>query len=1194
MADVGAGGTGTSLDIRLKLRPTVFVALGGTGMEVLLRLRRRILQADWNGARIDAIDRFPAAGFLYFDTDTLEAREQGRAAAADPLSAKVAFREGETLQKAVNLARYQAERLSYPHIDAWLPARDLSRIDASKGAGQIRAIARLLFFDSQRAFAGRLSAKGEAVLANMSNEAALRALGLDTATDLRVVVVASVAGGTGSGAVIDAGYAISSMETPKRPDAVDLFLVLPSGYVGANKDRVFANGVATLSELEYAMRGSPEPPYVERWGDHEAPGRHVERPFTDVYLFDTHNLADQRTSAVADLYDMMADVLFEDFGNSEFSGRKRSTGVNQTQHKLRKWAPPSPDAAARPALFSLNYSALGQATLATRGSLEFDAAAARTGLGMVEAFFGVARGQAERHIPTVEERDRFAAERLHLRFSAFEAFPKVIRPAPPGIPEYDLVGLLLQREDGASIQESAALAVEEAVDAIRAEIASPRDWAPNLRKAAERLRDDLLGRTGSGATYGPRGAEVREVRARIEAAWLSDGEGGLGAAVYRLLDDQERGGLDYALALIEGVKGLITAEDGALARLSSASDTYARLADEMLAGHFSDSLARLDQVRPGLFGSGRRDAERYLEQARDDLRGSCVLRVRAIAAREAAELLRRVSARLGERIGRDDETGRARHDGLLGALDQGHEDVVRLMGELRADIAEIRDAIDRPSGGTFLVLPSGDLPEIAVPAADTLAWAREAFRAYGGSRAIFALLREEETRAALLNAVRAMARGRLGPHRARIPAALDALRELPPAQQRETLGLMLARAMPWIQARFDAFQPTGDQFKTILAVEGARAFEAEFGPTLRAAMPPVLGTGGIAFLESSQRGRIVCYCELSGVPLDVLGPLRRDWRSAYHQELDRLDAIPLHNHKDYLRFPDPVAPTAAEAAALRETLSLFLRAACLGLLRRDPGTGLWRFAFEPGDWRSVGSERTLRRKLFDRVQGAALAAQVAEAEAALSPVQVLALAALFAWTAKRAYAPRRETVNYDAETRVGGVGHAVATALARSWTAAALRAGDLPGEGQALHDALLARIEDWTRPIPGSLGDVGPEEANRDPADPPALRALDKRAVDPARFTTAALLALAAPAPPAAVPPPPSSPPPDALFYLYRDGVEGPFALADLAAMARAGTLAAATQIHPQGGTWMPAGRHPALAPLLAPPPAPPAPPGVP
>ncbi|QGY04198.1 hypothetical protein MMSR116_21545 [Methylobacterium mesophilicum SR1.6/6] len=1166
----------TATEPQLKVRPTVFVALGGTGMEVLLRLRRRILQADWNGTRIQALDQFPAAAFLYLDTDTLEARETQRAAAADPLSAKVAFREGETLQKAVSLARYQAERRSYPHIDEWLPDRDLARIDASKGAGQIRAIARLLFFDVARSFTGRIAAKAAAVLANMSNAAQLRALGLDTATELRVVVVASVAGGTGSGTVIDAGYAISSLETPRRPDAVDLFLVLPSGFVGANRDRVYANGVATLSELEYVMRGHPRPPYVERWGDHEAVAPDVERPFTDVYLFDSRNLADQHTHAVSDLYDMMADVLFEDFGNSAFAGRKRSIGVNQTQHKMRKWAPPSPLQAGRTALFALTYSALGQAVLATRGSLEFEAAAAQAGLDMIGAFFGLARGRAERRVPTIEERDRFAADRLALRFAAYEVFPKVLRPPPPGIAEFELVDALLQRADGSSIQEAVALAADDAVDAIRTELENFRDWAPSLRREAERLRDDILGRTGSGTPYGPRGAEIREVRARLEAAWLAD-DGTLAAALYRVLDDQERGGLDYARALIEGVKDLIEGDNGALARLAAAADTYARLADAMLAEHFSASLSRLEQVRPALIVSHRRDAERYLEQARDDLRGACVLRIRSLAAREAAALLRRASARLGSRIGRDPETGSARHDGLLGRLNQGHDDVVRLMRALRLDLAEIRHAIERPSGGTFLVLPSGDLPDLAVPPADRLAWAREAFQAYGGSRAIFALLRADESREALLDAVRTLARRRLAPHRARIPSALDALRALPTDRQREILTLMLLRCMPWIQGRFDAFSPSGDQFKTILAIEGAQAFQAEFGAILRASLPPVLGAGAISILDSDQPGRIVCYCELSGVPLDVLGPLRREWRNAYAQELDRLDAIPLHNHKDYLRFPDPVAPTAAEVEALRETLSLFLRGICLNLLVRAPETGLWRFEFEPGDWRSVGSERTLRRKGFDASQKAAIAARLAAAEAELSPVQTLALAALFAWTGKRAYAPRRETIHYDAEARVGGIGHAVAQDLALRWRRAVPEAGRLPVDADALHDILLARIEDWTRSIPGSLDDVPSEDANRDPADPPTLRALDKRSVDPVMFVTETLLGLASPA----TPEPPQAP--AAQVYVYRDALEGPFPITELVAMARAGTLHADTQIYPLGGAWMPAGAHPDLDSLLAP-----------
>jgi hypothetical protein len=94
---------------------------------------------------------------------------------------------------------------------------------------------------------------------------------------------------------------------------------------------------------------------------------------------------------------------------------------------------------------------------------------------------------------------------------------------------------------------------------------------------------------------------------------------------------------------------------------------------------------------------------------------------------------------------------------------------------------------------------------------------------------------------------------------------------------------------------------------------------------------------------------------------------------------------------------------------------------------------------------------------------------------------------------------------------------------------------------------------------------------------------VDKRVIEPASFTTDALLRLANPAAPA--PPPPS---PGALFYVYRDTVEGPFSLAELVAQGRAGALSAATQIHPQGGAWIAAGDHPALAPLLAPPPPPP------
>ena len=54
---------------------------------------------------------------------------------------------------------------------------DLSRIDTGKGAGQVRAISRLLFFHMYPRFRQKLDAKSQAVLQNVSNQHLLDELG---------------------------------------------------------------------------------------------------------------------------------------------------------------------------------------------------------------------------------------------------------------------------------------------------------------------------------------------------------------------------------------------------------------------------------------------------------------------------------------------------------------------------------------------------------------------------------------------------------------------------------------------------------------------------------------------------------------------------------------------------------------------------------------------------------------------------------------------------------------------------------------------------------------------------------------------------------------------------------------------------------------------------------------------------------
>lgn len=57
----------------IDLRPTLFIGVGGTGMQVLMRVRRRILNTLWGGAghrtRVENLTEFPVAQFIHFDLD---------------------------------------------------------------------------------------------------------------------------------------------------------------------------------------------------------------------------------------------------------------------------------------------------------------------------------------------------------------------------------------------------------------------------------------------------------------------------------------------------------------------------------------------------------------------------------------------------------------------------------------------------------------------------------------------------------------------------------------------------------------------------------------------------------------------------------------------------------------------------------------------------------------------------------------------------------------------------------------------------------------------------------------------------------------------------------------------------------------------------------------------------------------------
>ena len=464
--------------VTVKLRPTLFIALGGTGKEILLRLRRRILQNDWGGKRIGDLARFPIASFVYFDTDTTEAVESDRAQRRDPLAESVRFSEQEKLQKRVDVRHYMNELDSYPHIQAWLPNADLSTINTEKGAGQVRAISRLLFFDKYNEVRDLVRAQGEAVLNSIGRQHELEHLRLDIEHQLRVVVVGSAAGGTGSGSFIDMGLMLKSMRNP-RPAQVDLIMLLPGGFSGANRQRVGANAFAAMMELEHVMRGNAKPPYVTRWTDRDEPQANT-KPYDDVYLVDTRNVLGAGTNRVEDIYDMVADILFEDFGSSDFASRKRSVAVNQQQHKMVPYLPPLPPRLGPKSLaYSCEYSSFGQATIDTKGHVALDAGIAQASKAMMQAYFGVALAEGGK-LPTTEERDRFLWENFHLRTTSFEEKLEGIDDND-AINEFQLVDTLLTLETGETVADNLGAQINAGFDEEIPTSGDLKNW-PQLAK----------------------------------------------------------------------------------------------------------------------------------------------------------------------------------------------------------------------------------------------------------------------------------------------------------------------------------------------------------------------------------------------------------------------------------------------------------------------------------------------------------------------------------------------------------------------------------------------------------------------------------------------------------------------------------------------------------------------------------------
>jgi hypothetical protein len=1188
-------------ELKVDLLPTLFIGAGGTGMEVMMRIRRRIMSEVWNRhnpTRVESIAEFPVARFLHFDLDNNAIIDEGKSLRTDPWYELVKLADEERLVEPLDLAQYHESDDSlarFPLIEKWMPLRPKKLrslgIDPSKGAGQIRALARLYLFDKYPKLRGRIKGALNFLSSNAGNERkeTYQRLGLQVDTSkFRIVVIASCAGGTGAGSAIDLGWISKAIARQEVSDnQVDLVMFMPSGFAKANKERTEANAYATLMELETTMRDMNA---RVTWMDPDSVvGKGA--PFDDVYFVDTANLANKATQDIKDVYQMVADTLFEDFASADFANRKRSIAVNQQQHKLGPFNPRVPEQRFGDMRLSYSkvYSAFGQAVLDTQQSLRDDIRAYELSALMVKAFFGLvgadgSSGAARR--AGDQERDIFMRGHMAMSERPFDEFPDFKKGTVDVTPfqEYALTDQLLMDKDGRSLLERVESKVQVEIDRIMGAY-DLKLWREKVAELLPQLERDAI--REAGAT-----AETSEDRIKRHTSELTARlKNRARDQLYALLDDRKQGGLEFVLSLLEQVKARLLQRD--LGNAERNGKRYRDIRDALRTRQVEESLNNLSQAAGKLFGKDAQ-AREVMTHLKRDIADYLRFHLLAVAAGQAVDVMRAMSAWLGDPQSTD-EHGQPLWTGIAGEFQEGRRSVQAMLGAVDQRIGQLR-ADAQHQHATYIKLASDVLPEPVKLSGDVSAWSEEVLLEFGGSARLFPQLGDDRLRASLLLKLFRRAQTQLSVEQiggdASLNPPLDPLLErlgaMSVQERGRVFGEWLRSAMPWINARFSAeFTPRADQFKCFIGVGDANAWrrmEAE----IRAAVPTGSFHGDLVnIVNTGVNGRAVCYIELSGYPMTVLRGLPT-WRTSYQIENPK---IPTHLHFDSTRFRHPISPSMDELNRLADDYEWFLQANALGVIKRKPDLadreasfqprGQYLFEVEPGsgEWLQIGNEFAIRSNGLPPYYRDQVIAAVQKKLAAMGPNQLLLLAALMRHYQQRVYEPKLEVDETGAQLPSPSLPNITARRLYEQWLRRA-RSVD-PSIPPERIDAAMASLVQWTEPVADSASDAYQWEVER-AVDKRVIR-LDvlaseeraEQAIDagPGNATARVQGSAAAAAP---------------CYKLFFAGAQhGPYSADDLRQRIARGDVTPDTRVwnmkwNPRLDKWQPAGQLPELAPLFA------------
>ena len=592
--------------------PTVLVGVGGTGAEVLSRMRRLIEES------YGSLRKFPIVSFLWIDTD------QGYKV-SDPKAAGSPLQDHEKLWASVNgneVRNIMSNMDRFPWIESWFPQeleRNISALEA--GAGQIRACGRFAFFYNYANIQSRFNEACNRVKGHeseMRDQYGIRVNG----NALNVFVVGSLSGGTGSGMLIDLAYCIRSWLRGQGSPTITAIVPMPNAFAGVKvAERVLANGYAALMELSYFSDHRTE--YIAQFGrDLTTEVRDKLAPFDFTYLVGIKN--GEKEFSLDELRELIAQNIFLDL-TSDFAPHKRSIRDNIKG----AWAQADPGGRGYPK----NFMSFGLATMEVPVVQIRSTLSNRLAKDLVQWWLNDSALLPPNMVDLVQT-DFLKRDRL----SESELLTDIASGSSKSLVSDISAWVNTLRNEIAT--ENKLQCTSQGLN-VGAEKGKILQFSEYLTSKAEEFRNNQLREAGTDPRlHGAFLQTMYDNRNRI----IQRGRASLEAELYSIIRDRTKG-VKFADAFIVTLRQLLTTAEEKFRRESEKNWQPNEINRQRQYEGALQEIARFKNS----FGLRKQDQmEKYAEEALSGLEGSCV----ALLQRKARDLAREVLTQLREELAR--------------------------------------------------------------------------------------------------------------------------------------------------------------------------------------------------------------------------------------------------------------------------------------------------------------------------------------------------------------------------------------------------------------------------------------------------------------------------------------------------------------------------------------------------------------